>query len=275
MEAMKKLDEHLKTRIPELRKLKKEGRKVIGYAPGAYMPEELVYASGAIPVQLIRGGDPEPVARSTVYGVRAVDTFCRSQIAYKMSGDEPLYDMVDLLIVPSTHHNIRIIGEEWNFYTDVEVFKYGVPHMHDEIGLDYYLGSLNLLKEKLEEFTGNKIDEGKLREAVASSNRMAELFREISLMRKGERVPISSKNFVRLSHASFYADRDVMLEVLESLAKELKGEEGPKAKGPRILLTGDIGYGAAHGEGRGLAVGIITVGSDAECAVGGIVEGHG
>jgi len=238
MEAMKKLDEHLRTRVDELTKIKREGGKIIGYLPGGYMPEELVYACGAMPIQLIRGGDPEPVAISAGHVPRFLDTFCRSQIGYKILGDEPLYELLDLLAVPVTDNNIRAIADCWNFYTDVEVFRYGVPHAKDDLGFNYYLDGLNLLKEKLERFTGTRVEDEKLREAISLSNRMSALFKEISLMRKSERPPISSRDFIKLNHASFHADRSIMLEVLESLTKELKEKEAPNPSGPRVLFTG-------------------------------------
>jgi benzoyl-CoA reductase/2-hydroxyglutaryl-CoA dehydratase subunit BcrC/BadD/HgdB len=238
MEAMQKLEEHLRTRVDELTRIKKEGGKIIGYLPGGYMPEELVYACGVIPIQLIRGGDPEPVAISAGYVPRFLDTFCRSQIGYKILGDEPLYELIDLLVAPVTDNNIRAIADCWNFYTDVEVFRYGVPHTKDDLGFNYYLDGLNLLKGKLESFTGTRVEDEKLREAIALSNRMRGLFKEISLTRKSERSPISSRDFTKLNHASFHADMDIMLEVLESLAKELKSGEAPNPSGPRILFTG-------------------------------------
>jgi benzoyl-CoA reductase/2-hydroxyglutaryl-CoA dehydratase subunit BcrC/BadD/HgdB len=115
MEALHKLEEHLRTRVDEIAKIKRDGGKIIGYLPGSYMPEELVYACGAIPIQLIRGGDPEPVAISAGYVPRFLDTFCRSQIGYKILGDEPLYDLIDLLVAPVTDNNIRSIADCWNF----------------------------------------------------------------------------------------------------------------------------------------------------------------
>ena len=105
MDAMDRLSEHLKTRTAELRKLKESGKKIVGYSPGGYMPEDLVYASGAIPVCLVRGGDPEPVTESLAYIPRFIDTFCRSQIGYRMMGTEPLYLLPDLIVVPITDNN--------------------------------------------------------------------------------------------------------------------------------------------------------------------------
>ncbi|MFA4916768.1 MAG: 2-hydroxyacyl-CoA dehydratase family protein [Syntrophales bacterium] len=237
MDAKDKLSAHMTERYKELKKKREEGVKIIGYTPGGYMPEELVYAAGAIPVCLFRGGDHEAVAESAAYLPRFLDTFCRSQIGYKMLG-EPLYQMIDLLIVPVTDTNMRSIADSLNYYTDTKIFRYGVPHNKEEGAYNYYLEGLSLLKEKLEDFTGNKIDDGKLREAVELGNKMRSLFKEISLLRKQDKLPISGQEFVKLSHASYIADLPVFVEILESLLAELKNKEGEKLSGPRLLMTG-------------------------------------
>jgi benzoyl-CoA reductase/2-hydroxyglutaryl-CoA dehydratase subunit BcrC/BadD/HgdB len=239
LRALQRLDEYLKVRVEELRELKRRGKKIIGYLPGGFMPEELVYACDAIPVQLIRGGDPEPVAISAGYVPRFLDTFCRSQIGYKILGGEPLYELIDLLVVPVTDNNIRAVADCWNYYTKVEVFRYGVPHVKDDLAFDYYLEGLRSLKEKLENFTGNKVEENKLKKAIELSNRMRALFRRISSLRQSPQPPITGKDFIKLNHASSYADNGVMLEILESVLSELeKKEVHLGSPPPRVLLTG-------------------------------------
>lgn len=240
MKAWERLSTHMEKRPIELRKMREQGVKIVGYTPGGFMSEELVCAYGAlpIPVGLIRGGDPEPVTLSGAYIPRFIDTFCRSQIGYRESGDEPLYGIIDLLVAPITDTNIRAIADMWDFYTDVEVFRYGVPHAKTDRGYKYYLEGLHLLKEKLEGFTSTESKDEKLREEIISSNRIRELLQEISLMRKSERPPITGREFARLNHASFYADKTVFVGVLESLSEELKEKEAPSIKVPRILLTG-------------------------------------
>jgi len=239
MEAMEKLSAHLGKRPAELNKMKEAGAKIIGYLPNGYMPEELIYACKAVPtpVGIIRGGEHEPIAISGSYLPRFLDTFCRSQIGYKMLAEEFMYQVIDLLVVPITDNDVRSIAESWDFFGNTEVFRYGVPHVKDELGFQYYLGSLNELKEKLEEFLSTEIDQDKLRESIILFNKMRELMKEISLLRKSERPPISGGDFARLNHASLHADPAVFVEVMESLSQELKKKE-VSAKIPRILLTG-------------------------------------
>jgi len=240
MQAGERLSAHLKARVAELARMKAEGHKIVGYTPGGFMPEELLYACGAmpVPVGLIRGGEHEPVLVAGAYLPRWLDTFCRAQIGYKILKEEALYNLIDLLVVPITDNNNRAIADCWNFYTDTEVFRFGVPHSKTNNGFQYYLDGINLLKGKLERLTGTEITESKLTEAIILCNKERELLNEISLMRKFESPPLSGRDFAELNHASFLADKKLMVEVLELLSAELKGVKSPIVKRPRILLTG-------------------------------------
>ena len=139
METMGKLMPHLEDRLLELKEMRERGTKIIGYVPNGYMPEELVYAGGAVPVPLGRGGDPEAVA-SAVSGLGTfMDTFCRAHLGYRLVGEDPLYHMVDLFVVPITDIHVRTIAESWDFFTDVDIFNLAVPHAKTARGLKYYL----------------------------------------------------------------------------------------------------------------------------------------
>jgi benzoyl-CoA reductase/2-hydroxyglutaryl-CoA dehydratase subunit BcrC/BadD/HgdB len=155
-----------------------------------------------------------------------------------MLGEEPLYQILDLFVVPITDHNIKAIADCFDFFANDNVFRFGVPHQKDEHAFDYYVEGLRQLKKKLEEFTGNRIDDGKLREAISLCNRMRSLLKEISLLRRSEQPPISSYDFVRLNHASYVADKTVLMDVLESVLQELKSKPASGQKRPRLLLTG-------------------------------------
>lgn len=238
MEAMDKLSVHLQNRLSDLGRAKEEGRIVIGYTPGGYLPEEIVLASGAIPIGLVRGGDHSMVELAGAYICRWIDTFCRAQIGYGISGEDPYYNLADILVVPMTDNHIRAVMDVLDYNTDIEIFPFGVPHTKDDLAISYYRHGITRLKKKLEELTGVEITESRLREAINLCNRERELLREISLMRKSQSVSLSSIEFVALNHSSFLADKEVMVDILESLVEELKQQAPPSRKGPRILLTG-------------------------------------
>jgi benzoyl-CoA reductase/2-hydroxyglutaryl-CoA dehydratase subunit BcrC/BadD/HgdB len=179
------------------------------------------------------------VEMAGAYIFRWIDTFCRAQIAYGVSGEDPYYNILDLFVVPITDNHIKALAEVLDYNTDLEIFQFGVPHMKEKATLDYYLYGINRLKKKLEELTGVDITEPRLREAIALCNRERELLREISLMRKSQMVPINSRDLVVLHHGSMLADKKFMVETLESMVKDLKKQAAPSVKGSaRVLLTG-------------------------------------
>ena len=119
MKAIEHLVAHMRRRALELKEFKEKGSKIIGYVPRGYVPEELLAASGAPAVGLIRGGDHEPVVASEACTFRFVDTFCRSHIGYRILGEEILYQLPDLLVVPITDRNITCIADMWQRYPSI------------------------------------------------------------------------------------------------------------------------------------------------------------
>jgi benzoyl-CoA reductase/2-hydroxyglutaryl-CoA dehydratase subunit BcrC/BadD/HgdB len=236
MKTMNSLTTYLDERLPELTRLKKEGKKIVGYIPAGFVPEEIIWAGGAIPVALNRGGDHEAVMKSIEFMPRVYDTYSRCQIGYWALG-EPLYQIGDLMVVPCIDKNVQAIGDCWEMWTDTKLFRLGVPHNNTtKHAYKYYLEILHVLKDEIEKLTGNPITEARLREEIEIANRMRSLLRQISESRKSEEPPIKGSDFIKLHHSSFIADRYYMVQYLESVYQELKDKAGDKK--PRVFLVG-------------------------------------
>ena len=239
MDALERLDAHLESRLAELGEAKESGRKVVGYAAGGYMPEELLLACDVIPICFIEAGNNSVLRASGAYACRWFDPFWRSQIGYLTSGTDPYYNIADLIVVPITDNHVRTFSNTLGYYTpQIESFVFGVPHVKDRISLDYYLIGLKRLKKKLEEFTGIEITESRLRHAIELCNRERELFKKINLMRKSETSAVESMDFVALNHGSYLADKEIMIDILESYIEEACDMESDSLNSPRILFTG-------------------------------------
>jgi len=237
MKSIEGIMTHLKrNRALELREAKKSGKKIVGYPPGNWVPEELIYAAGAVPVCLLRGGNPEAVAISAAYIPRFIDTFCRSQIGYYALGEDPFYQMLDLFIAPCTDRNQSSIGDCFAYFTDIDVLHVGIPHNKEQAALDFYADGLRMIIEKIEALTGNKVTDDKLKGNIELYNRIRAGLREVSVTRKSPAPPISGKEFVRLNHASYLLDPSFYAAKLDDVKSELSETEAPD-KSPRILLT--------------------------------------
>jgi benzoyl-CoA reductase/2-hydroxyglutaryl-CoA dehydratase subunit BcrC/BadD/HgdB len=241
-----RLATHLRDRPAALREAKKSGVKIVGYFPGSYVPEEIIYASGAIPICLIEGGDPAPVETSLSEMPHIFCPFARAQVGEKLLKRNPYYDMVDMLVAPITCQHLKKVAEIWEYLGGTEIFKLGVPHQYyGDLELEYYIDRLRALKDRLQAFTGNEITNEKLSKAIELYNKMRELMKNISLLRRSSPSPLAAIDFVRLNHASFYADPTLMVDILESVYRELKEKtQVTKVDTPRLLLIGpNIGYG--------------------------------
>jgi benzoyl-CoA reductase/2-hydroxyglutaryl-CoA dehydratase subunit BcrC/BadD/HgdB len=237
---------HLKERPAELEKAKKEGVKIIGYFPGNYVPEEIIYASGAVPLCLIHGGDHNPADAGLSLVPHVLCPFSRTQLGERLLKENPYYSIMDMLVAPITCQHLKKVAEVWEYNREIEMFKLGIPQQcSNDFELEYYSDRLKALRDRLQTFTGNKITDEKLVEAIDLYNRMRGLLRDISFMRRDPGSPVTSLEFVKLNHASFYTDPVFMVDYLEYLYGELKDKEiDSGTKKPRILLTGpNIGYG--------------------------------
>jgi benzoyl-CoA reductase/2-hydroxyglutaryl-CoA dehydratase subunit BcrC/BadD/HgdB len=240
------LKKHLQDRPVQLKEAKKNGVKVIGYFPGNFVPEELIVASGAIPVCLVSGGSPQPAEAALSIVPQIICPFARAQLGERLLNTNPYYTLIDMLVAPVSCQHLKKVTEVMEYSGDLEIFKLGIPHQStSDFEQDYYTDRLKKLKNILQDFTGNEITDERLGQAVALYNRMRGLLRKISLMRRDFLPPLDALGFIKLNHASFLADPVFMVDWLDSVSRELKNKQQDRKTGvPRILLIGpNIGIG--------------------------------
>jgi len=236
---------HLENRLTQLREAKEKGAKVVGYFPGNYVPEEIIYASGAVPICFASASSQHANA-ALVEVPDVICPFARAQIGQKLLKTDEYYGMADLVIAPLTCVHMKEAAEIWEYYGAVEIFKLGVPHQYDsDFGLEYYIDRLQVLKERLQNLTGNVITDERLEDAIDLYNRIRESLRNIASLRMISHPPISSIDFIKLNHASFFADPSLYAGVLEGLYGRLKTKQKPEGSDlPRLLLIGpNLCYG--------------------------------
>jgi benzoyl-CoA reductase/2-hydroxyglutaryl-CoA dehydratase subunit BcrC/BadD/HgdB len=253
-----RVDALLRQRLETLERAKDDGTRVVGYFPGGFVPEELIYASGAIPVCLAAGGDAQAADEALSLVPSVICSFARTQIGRMLLRSDPFYKAVDLLVVPSTCQHLKKIGDVCEYRESTPVFKLGVPYEHDkDFELEYYRDRLHALKQRLEALTGNDITRDGLVTAVAAYNRVRGLLRALAQTRRhvrthGPEQAINALDFARLNHASFCVDPVAMAASLEEICAAIPsradlpsgaaastGAGGPSASArPRLLLMG-------------------------------------
>ena len=117
-----RLAEHLKDRTAQLEKARGGGKKIIGYFPGDYVPEELIVAAGAVPLCLISAGDASSLEASLAAIPNLFCPFARTQVGEKLLKRDPYYRMVDMLVAPITCQHLKKTAEIWEYHGE------GRPH---------------------------------------------------------------------------------------------------------------------------------------------------
>jgi benzoyl-CoA reductase/2-hydroxyglutaryl-CoA dehydratase subunit BcrC/BadD/HgdB len=233
------LSVQLTSRAAEIENARRKGIKVVGYLPGNYVPEELIYASGAIPICLAFGGN----RRATDMGLSLLPSvicpFARGLAGEKLLAANPFYRLIDLVIAPITCQHLKKVAELWEYDGDVEVFKLGVPHKWDgDAELIYYADRLRALRDRLEDLTGNKVTDQAIVQAIDLYNRMRGGLRKISLSRKNSYPLAGTLDFVKLNHASLLGDPPSMVEEIETTCRGRVAADGTRDNGLPLLLIG-------------------------------------
>ncbi len=240
MDTLGELAQIARTRPEKLKERREKGAKIVGYI-GRFVPEELIYASGALPYLLCRGGQPEPPDAVIPYMLRFTSPYARSQIGYHLLGIDPVVPMLDLIVVQCSDCHESRLADLFEYFK-LPTVRLGIPpDWEKSLSRDYYYKGLIQLKQKLEALTGNKVSDQKLKESTDSINRIRDLLSKINLLRKKQPPPIGGADFIRLNHYSFYGDPEKLLPKLNELYEELqKGKSPFPEEAPRLLLAGHV-----------------------------------
>ena len=235
---MHEFGELAKTRPVDLKRAKAQGKKVVEYV-GNYVPEEMIYAVGAEPYVMCRGGEPEPPDAVLENMLRFMNPLARSVAGYYFMGLDPVTPMADLIAINQTECHIGRISELLEF-EELPIYKIGVPpDWKKDYAAEYYYKALVRFKNKLEELTGNTLDNEDLKEQVVLSNQLNEALRKIDALRKEANPAVGGYDFIHLNHYSFFTPPKVAVEMLNAYYDKAKSAEGKFSKdAPRILLAG-------------------------------------
>lgn len=184
---------------------KARGKKVV-YIPFNCSPE-IFYAMDLVPVGVeilntmamtLEEGLHEYLDLAVERGLP--DTMCSAQRGVVGLLEAGLLEKPDLLIngaLGGCDPNSKVF-EYMSEKFDIPALYLDVPYYHDERSLDYYTNGYKKVVEALEEMTGNRLDEDRLREACDWSNQATDLIMEINELKKN--VPNPVPNYYNANH---------------------------------------------------------------------------
>ncbi len=212
----------------------KTGGKVVGYFC-TYVPEEILYAAGVLPVRILGSHEPQDVTEPHIFGMYC--PFCRDCLAQGLKGK---YDYLDGIMIAQSCLHIRQTFTSWKLHIPID-FSYYLPmpnNVQSKRALPYLTGELKAFKEALEKWTGKAISDEDMKTGIEIMNQSRKLTRELYELRKQPNPPLTGLEAMYAVVASQIVDKKDYNETLHGVLEKLPQRPAEKDSKVRLMILG-------------------------------------
>jgi len=224
-----------------LKKIKDEGGRVIGLYC-SYVPIELIYAAGAVPVSLCATSE-KPIAAAERDLPKNLCPLIKASYGHAITDTCPFFYFSDFIIGETTCDGKKKMFELLNAVKPTHVMHLPQNNLDQKV-YPFWADEVRKLKAKIEDFYGITISNSDLRKAIDDCNQERQHlinFFELSAL---DPTPISGLEQFNVKEAfGFQYDIQKKNDELVKRTQELKAYWEKELKGtidsrPRILITG-------------------------------------
>jgi hypothetical protein len=224
-----------------LKKIKDEGGRVVGLYC-SYVPIELIYAAGAVPVSLCATSE-KPISAAERDLPKNLCPLIKASYGHAITDTCPFFYFSDFIIGETTCDGKKKMFELLNEVKPTHVMHLPQNNL-DQKGYPFWADEVRKLKAKIEDFYGITISNSDLRKAIVDCNQERQHlinFFELSAL---DPTPISGLEQFNVKEAfGFQYDIQKKNDELVKRTQELKAYWEKELKGtidsrPRILITG-------------------------------------
>ncbi|MDR1796692.1 MAG: 2-hydroxyacyl-CoA dehydratase family protein [Clostridiales Family XIII bacterium] len=214
--------------------MKETGKEAFGCFP-IYVPEEIIYAAGYLPVGLW-GGHPD-IKRVDRY----IQSFCcsimRSNMEMGIRGD---YDFLAGLVIPTYCDSMKaILANWWVAVPNAKPIPFSVIQNRASKGsLDFVLAQLATFRKAVGELRGEPVSDQAIEDAFALYEDYRAAMRAFT--KAAARVPATITPTLRhlIIKAAYYIDKKVYTEKIKALNEALAAMPEERTEGPKVIVTG-------------------------------------
>lgn len=215
------------------------GRKAVGYF-SSYVPEELLIASGVLPVRMLSNPDSDAVSEADRHMQRWACAYVRGCFDQGLKG---YYAPLDGVVFPRTCESLSYGYDVWCYNVAIPwTFFLAVPTVVDtEAAEEFFMDGLRELLTSLGHLTGKVATNEDLLEAIETCNQSRRLLRELYEMRRAVPSPVAGSASLAAVLSGMVLPRDEHNQLLTELLRSLKGESHTNdagGGGPRLVISG-------------------------------------
>lgn len=201
----------------------------------SYVPEEILYAAGHLPVRILGSHEPQDVTEPHIFGMYC--PFCRDVLAQGLKGR---YSYMKGIVLAQSCLHLRQAFTSWRNHVPVDfAFYIYMPNkVQTEHARTYYSAELVKFKKAVEKWTGKEISEDSLRESAELHNENRRLMHEVYDLRKGDTPLVTGLEAMVMVASSFFVDKKEHNAELKRILPELKARTMERETGARLMIVG-------------------------------------
>ena len=216
-------------------KAKHPGGKTLGCFC-TYVPEEIPYAAGVLPVRVLGSHEIEDYTAPHLFGMFC--PFCRDVLAQGLQGR---YSYLDGICDANCCMHLLQSFEAWGLNVEprVKVLRVDAPcTTQSPHSTPFLKGELECFKKDVEEWVGKEITQNDLDHAIEIYNENRRLMKKIYELRKGDRPPITGLESMYMVVSSQLMDKEEHNSLLKEVLRELEQRQLGREVGTRLMMVG-------------------------------------
>ncbi len=212
-----------------------KGRKVVGITP-MFFPEELVHASGALPVILQESNVPITIGLSHFHHFFC--GFTRSIVDLAVKGE---LNFLDAYVLSDFCFEMRQTSNTLRRYLNIPIIHIHWPlEANEDRWRDWVVRRLDRCRTSLEGVTGNKITEEAISRSVSLYNQKRALLRQINSLRAKKPGLLSSKEMEALVINSMVRPVEESNRYLQALVPKLEKARPRPSRKVKLFLSAHL-----------------------------------
>jgi benzoyl-CoA reductase subunit C len=214
------------------------GRGALGYMC-TYVPEEVAYAAGFLPVRIVGAREPESVTAPHLFNMFC--TYCRDILAQGLTGK---YDYLKGVVHVSCCEKIRNAYDSWVRHVPGArgYYLFMPQYVRHRGAVAAFRQEVERFKHSLEQDWGLSIEDADLDRAIEVYNENRRLMRQVYDLMLEERPRILGEELMAMGLASQVMDKAEHSRLIREFLVQVEGRPGEDAVRTMVIgQTDDLG----------------------------------
>ena len=200
-----------------------------------YCPEEIVHASGYLPIGMW-GAQKKTISKARTYLPPFACSIMQSVMELQLEG---VYDDLEAVIFSVPCDTLKCMSQKWNRPVPAIVFTHPQNRKIAKDAANVFAREeFNIVKEKLEDILDVHISNKAIKNSIAVYNENRAACREFSDVAAEYAAVVTPSDRHAVIKARWFTEKSRHTALVKELIAALKAEPAPEFKGKKIIVTG-------------------------------------